>query len=297
MMKPLQTLFIAFLALSGGINTAQAAKASSLEDAYAKTKDKPIMVYCYAANFNESSDALYKDFIQRRKLIRGINTMTYLELPIYQNPSKTEQRKSEKALGKEKQPSGIFTLPSIIILDKDKNVRGYIRDPEVMRDAERANTELKKLITAYDKQQKLLKKADSLKSKTKSELIAEASDLGAEFNLSIPASASAAAASNDAGNKNGYEARFTYAFDSVLPILDKVEDNNEATKTIRQMMSKGKYSSRQQQEMLCILTGHLRRNGASASELRPLYQEMNKIDPKSAFGSYAEECIRTYCSE
>lgn len=280
-----------------GCQTAQAAKARSLEDAYGKARDKAIMVYCYPANFNVSMEDHQKEFMSRRKLIKGISGITYLELPIYQNPDKREQKDAAKSLGKAGIPGRIYNLPCVIILDKDKNVRGFIRDGKTMADVELANKELKELIDIFDEQQKLLSRAERARRGKKGEYVAEAEDLGEGRNLFMPPSATAAAAAADGGNKEGYAARYSLSFEDVLPDLDKTESNGEATQLIRGMMKNGKYSKTQQQELLCMLTGHLRRNGASASELRGLYQEMNKINPKSVYGSYAEQCIKTYCTE
>ncbi len=296
-MKLLQTLFISLFVLALSCNTAEAAKARSLEDAFGKSTDRPIMVYCYPANFNEFSEKQYKEYIQRKKLIKGISGLTYVELPIFQNPDKKEQREEAKTRGKVDLPARIYNLPCVIILDKDKNLRGYIRDSKTMSNAELANKELKELIDIFGKQQKLLGRAEKMTRSKKGEYVIEAEDLGAGRNLVMPATATQAAAASDAGNKEGYAARYSLSFEDILPELDKTDSNAQATQLIRGMMKKGKYSNIQQQELLCMLTGHLRRNGASASELRALYQEMYKADPKSMYGAFAEECIKTYCTE
>ncbi len=296
-MKLLQTLCITLLALGLGTHTAQAGKARSLEDAYGKARDKAIMVYCYPANFNVSMEDHQKEFMKRRKLIKGLSGLTYLELPIFQNPDKKEKKEEEKALGKAGVPGRIYSLPCVIILDKDKNMRGFIRDGKTMESVELANKELKELIDIFEEQQKLLSKAERARHGKKGEYVAEAEDLGEGRNLFVPATAKAAAKAADTANKEGYADRNSLSFEEVLPDLDKTENNGEATQLIRGMMKRGKYSKTQQQELLCMLTGHLRRNGASKSELRALYQEMNKINPKSVYGAYAEECAKTYCTD
>lgn len=293
-MKILPTLLLSLLVLGCTSNSAHAAKARTLEDAYEKAKDNPIMVYCYAANFNEGSEAHYKEFMQRRKLTRGISSLLYVELPVYQNPDKNEAKKLAKELGNAKMPSGIWTLPCILILDKDKNLRGYIRDSETLGDVTKANEKLKALIDAFKKQQRLLDSADRLKSARKAELVAEAADLGEEIGLAVPAKAGSSAAEVA---KDGYGARFTFSWEELLPELDKMEGHQEAINHVKGMMKNGKYSKTQQQELLCALTGHLRRQGAAATILKELYTEMYKINPKGVYGSYAEECIRTYCAE
>ncbi len=296
-MKSLKSIIITLLTLTYATSPVQAAKVNSLEDAYSRAKDKPIMVYCYAANFNESNIANYEKLMKRRAITKGIQQMTYLELPIYQNPDKNEKRKADKAFGKAGMPGGVKGLPCVIILDKNKNLRGFIRDTKILNDPELANKELKKLVDVYTKQQKLLDRAASTKGGRKADLIVEASELSVGLNLNIPGSDAAAAAAADAGNKEGYAARFSLSFEAVLPELDKLESNGAATNYIRGMLSRGKYTKIQQQELLCTLSGYLRRNGASATELRKIYQEMNQIDPETYFGAYAKECIRQYCTE
>ncbi len=296
-MKAIHTLILPLLALLCATPHAQAAKASSLEDAYGKAKDNPIMVYCYPANFNEGSEAHYKEFMQRRKLIRGISSLLYVELPVYQNPDKSEAKKQEKALGKVGMPSGMWTLPCILILDKDKNLRGYIRDSATLSNVELCNEQLKAKIDTYKKQQRLLDSAARTQSSRKAKVVAEAADLGEEMGISVPASSAAAAVQADSGNKEGLAARFSFSWETLLPELDKQGNNPGAILTVQNMMKNGKYSNTQQQEILCALTGHLRRNGASAAELKTFYQQMYKLNPKNVYGSYAEECIRTYCAE
>lgn len=293
-MKLLQSILLSLLAISCGTYSSEAAKAKDLQTAYEKAKDNPIMVYCYAANFNEASEDHYKEFMKRRKLTRGISSLLYVELPVYQNPDKSEAKKQASELGNVGMPSGMWTLPCVLILDKDKNLRGSIRDWETLSDVEKSNEKLKELITTYKKQQNMLNSCERTKSSRKAEIIAEAADLGEAVGLSVPASYGAAAA---AVAKDGYGARFTFNWENLLPELDKLEDHTAATNYIKGMMNAGKYSKKQQQELLCALTGHLRRGGAKAAKLKELYTEMYKIDPKSVYGSYAEECIRTYCTE
>lgn len=291
-MKTFYQAFLAgFLALAT-LPYAEAARASSLKSAYDRANDRAIVVFCYGANFSPINLSVYEEYMRRRKLMRGLTATTYVELPVWQLPDDKEQKLQDKALGGAKLPK-IRNLPSILIMDGDKVIRGSIQDPEYFQDAEKANKLLAEKLEVFKKQQLLLNSAGRFKTSKKAELVAQAADLGLDDSMEVPSDFNSAAA---AVGKDGYPARFSFDWEKMQVDIDKL-DNQGAINYIQSRLKNDKLTVIQKQELLCLLTGHLRRNNMNLDKLREFYQEMNLLKPDSMYGAYAEECIRTYCQK
>ncbi len=267
----------------------QAVTARNYPDALEKAEDKKIIIaFCYGANYDKLSEKKHKEFMRSRKLLRGLGSQVFIEIPIYQMPDKKERKDRDKIMGGKNLPGGIFSYPSIALIDGSGTLRAVLQSSEEMKDVETANKLLSEYVDQFKDQQKILKRADGRKSDKVAEMMAEAADIG----LTIPSHyAKQAAGAND---KEGYSKRFNFSWESILVDMDKQGSHGAAIRHIRGIMNAGVYSKEQRQELLAVLTGHLRRSGAPRDMLLALYYEMHAIDPKSVYGSYALEGIRIW---
>ncbi len=277
------------LFLTFNVAVTQAATARNYPDALEKADDdKAIIAFCYGANYDKVSEAKHKEFVKGRKLLRGLGSQVFIEIPIYQMPDKKERREREKIMGGKNLPGGIYSYPSIAIISGDGTLRAVIQSAEEMKDLETAKKILDEHIDKFKAQQKILRRIDGAKSSKLAENLAEAADIG----LTIPAHYTKQL--EGAKDDEGYGKRFGFSWEPLLVEMDKQSGHGAAIRYIRGIMDGGIYTKIQRQELLAVLTGHLRRTGAPRDMLLALYYEMHAIDPESPYGSYALEAIRIW---
>ncbi len=289
MMKTFLNLCGLALFFAAGVTSTQAATARNYPDALEMAKDnKAIIAFCYGANYDKISEAKHKEFVKGRKLLRGLGSQVFIEIPIYQMPDKKERRERDKIMGGKNLPGGIYSYPSIAIISGDGTLRAVIQSSEEMKDLETAKKHLDECIEQFKAQQKILTRIDGTKSSKLAERLVEAADIG----LTIPSHYT----KQLEGSKDdkGYGKRFSFSWEPLLVEMDKQEGYGDAIRYIRGIMDGGIYTKIQRQELLAVLTGHLRRSGAPRGMLLALYYEMHAIDPDSAYGSYALEAIRIW---
>ncbi len=270
---------------------AHAARARTYADALKRADDGPIIAFCYGANYDKLSQKKYDEFMKSRKVLRGSTSEVYIEIPIYQMPNKKERKARDKIMGGKNLPGGIYSYPSIAIIDRDNTLRAVIQSSEEMKDVDTAREILRDYVDKFKTQQKILKKADGAKGDRIAEMLAEAADIG----LTVPSRYTKQLEGVD--DKEGFAKQFTFNWEQLLVEMDKQTAHDEAIRYIRGIMAEATYSKEQRQELLAVLTGHLRRGGAPRDMLLALYYEMHAIDPKSMYGSYALEAIRIWLGE
>lgn len=276
---------ISVLCLTWFSSVAQGIVVRSYGDALAKAGEKPIVIFAYGANYDKFSTQVHEEFIKRNKIMPAVRKCVFLEVPVYQNPTPTEQKQIEKILGKRHLPGGIWSYPCLAVVDKHGKLRGIVQGAAKMKNVEIASAELTKLVDAYIEQEKLLAKAASSSGSRKAELLLRASNI----NIAMPDLGKNAIA-QDMKDDIGVESRLSF---DPIAIVEKLQVMSfaEADSYIRNMIADGCYSRRQRQEMMAAYAGHLRRNGASPERLRALYTEMRNLDPESMYGAYAEGAI------
>ncbi len=260
-------------------------------DALEKARDKPILVFCYGANYDKYSEKIHKEYTKSNKIWRRLTSSPYMEIPIYQMPNKKQRKDRDKMMGGKKLPGGIYSYPSIAIIDRHNTLRAVIQSSDELKDVESVNELLKEYVEKFKTQQKILNKADGSKGDRIAEMLAEAADIG----LTIPAHYTKQLAG--VNDKAKHSKRFAFNWEGLLVEMDKQTAHDGAIRYIRGIMRDGNYSKTQRQELLAVLTGHLRRSGAPRDMLLALYYEMHAIDPKSPYGSYALEGIRIWLGE
>lgn len=250
----------------------QAASARSYDEALRKAGGrKPVVLFCYGANYDKVSQAAYETFIKKRGIAQAVRTVVFLEVPVYQMPNEKEQRQWQKVMGKNNLPGGVWSYPCLVVLDGSGSLRGIVQSAEEMKNPETASVALGKILESFDEQEDLIKKAVKASGSKRLSLLAQAADVKAVMPASIQGAT---------------------PFDPIT-VVEALQPMplEEANNYVRSMISSGYYSRRQRQEIMAAYAGHVRRNGGSANRLRAIYTEMRNIDPTSIYGAYAEGAL------
>lgn len=263
------------------------AYAAEYQNALSKASErKPVVLFCYGANYDKVSEAKYELFVKKRKIMKYTRGAVFLEVPVYQNPNEKELREYKKVMGDAGLPGGIWSYPCLAVVDANGMLRGVVQSAEEMKDPETAGAALELIIDAYGDQEKLLKKARRASGKRQVSALAEAADMR---DVRMP--------DNPLGNgaATGLGTLATNAT-GMLEVGQKIQEMSlaEAGKYVRSLIANGYYSRRQRQEIMAAYSGHVRRNGGSAARLRAIYTEMRNIDPTSIYGAYAEGAIKRW---
>ncbi len=262
------------LALSGG--TVRASQVHTFEDALKKSsKGEPFVMFCYGANYDDTSIKLYETYIKKREknMQRVLNKTNYLVVPVYQQPNEKERREYEKVMGKRGLPGGVWSIPCFAVMDGSGNVRGVVQSREELDDPVRAAETLAKLLSDYDEQQKLIEKAARANGRHKEELQREALSY---TDLRMP-----------------NHSLFDPSQNGVVQKL-QIMSIAEANAYIRGLLTGGTYSPVERQMVMAAYAGHVRRKKGPVALLRALYTEMRNIDPTSTYGIYAEGALEIW---
>lgn len=254
---------------------------------------KPVVLFCYGANYDKVSEARYEEFIKKRGLARSLRGVDIVEVPIFQFPDEKQKREFERAMDGRPLPGGIWSYPCLAIVDSQGNLRGVIQSADEMKDLESASAALSNLIAQYYEQEKVLERAVKASGAARRALLAEA----ANYDLSVPLSALKSEDPRKKGDdKEAQDELKKLKFDPLV-LVEKIQTMSieQAYNLIRDMEDAGGRSKYQRQEMLAALTGHVRRNQGSPTLLKALYIEMRNIDPKSSYGAYAEGALEMWC--
>lgn len=269
---------------------AAAVVARTYPDALAKAGDKnPLVIFCYVANGDKVSAKKYDEFIKHHKIDPAVRKAVFLVLPVYQYPNDQQKKEMERTMGGKKLPGGVWSYPSLAVVDGRNNLRGIVQKASEMKDAETAGIALTKLLEDFREQEALLDKAEKASGARKSELLMAAADI----NINLP---NHAVEDTNKGGRRGMKDTAGVAdrmkFDP-FAVVEKLQPMSfsAANAYIRGLMAKDGLSRSQRQEIMAAYAGHLRRNDASTELLRAAYTEMRNIDPDSMYGAYAEGAI------
>ncbi|MBR5886611.1 MAG: hypothetical protein IKZ07_00210 [Akkermansia sp.] len=261
--------------------------AAEYQTALAKaTERKPLVLFCYGANYDKVSADLRERFVRKREIMRYARGAVFLEVPIYQLPNEKEQREYKKVMGDAGLPGGIWSYPCLAVVDGKGTLRGIVQGAEQMKDAETAGAYLERIIDDYVEQEKLLKKARSAKGKRQITFLAEAADMK---DVRMPGNPLGEGVSTGLGS-------LATNATGMLEVGQKMQTMSleAAHKYVRALVADGFYSRRQRQEIMAAYAGHVRRSGGSAARMRAIYTEMRNIDPTSIYGAYAEGAIERW---
>lgn len=283
-----KTLLLFALALWGTAMPTGALTARTYPDALSKAGHKPIVLFCYGANYDEVSQKAYDEFIKKHKLQAATRNCVFVEVPIYQLPDEKQKKEMERIIGKQGLPGGIFSYPSLAVVDDGGHLRGIVQKADEIKDADSASSALTKLLEAFDKQEDLIVKAEKAGGTRKAQLLMQASEVRG---INLPPDAGEGGKRNKAVKDNiGLEARKD--FDPIV-VMERTfnMEPGEVEGHIRDLLAKPGYSLTQRQEMIAALAGHIRRNNGSVDKLRTLYTEMRDLDPDSMYGAYAQGAL------
>lgn len=254
----------------------QGSQARTFEDALRRAgQDKPFVMFCYGANYDDVSIKAYETYIKKRdkNMYHVLSKTTYLVVPVYQQPNEKEKREYERVMGDHQLPGGVNSIPCFAVLDGEGNVRGAVQAREELDDPEKASKALAKLLDDFNEQQKLLKKLERTNGKRKEELQRE---ILSYTDLKMP----------------GHES-FDPSQNGVVQKL-QVMEIPEANAYIRTLLANGSFSPVERQMVMAAFAGHVRRSNGPVEMLRALYTEMRNIDPTSTYGIYAEGALELW---
>ncbi|MCQ2364803.1 MAG: hypothetical protein MJ051_04550 [Akkermansia sp.] len=284
-----RSLFLSLVSLAAMALPTQAATMRSYPDALSKAGHKPIVLFCYGANYDEVSKKAYEEFVKQHKLQSVLQKCIFVEVPIYQLPDERQKREMEKVIGKAGLPGGIFSYPSLAVVDDGGNLRGIVQKADEIQDVEAAKAALAKLLEAYDQQESLITKAEKAGGTVKAKLLMQAAEVRG---VNLPPDAGEGGKRNKGMKDNvGLGARQSFDPITVMEKTFTMDSNAEVETYIRGLLNKPGYSLAQRQEMLAALAGHLRRNNGSVDKIRSLYTEMRELDPDSMYGAYAQGAL------
>lgn len=282
-----RSFLLSLACAAAGVLPVSAAVMHSYPDALSKAGHKPIVLYCYGANYDQVSQKSYDELIKHHKLQPALRNCIFVEVPIYQLPDEKQKREMEKIIGKNGLPGGIFSYPSLAVVDDGGHLRGIVQRAEEMKDAESACAALTKLLQAYDKQEDLIVKAEKAGGTRKAKLLMEASEVRG---INLPPDAGEGGKRKAMKDSVGIHDRQNF---DPITVMERTfsMDPGQVEGYIRGLLNKPGYSLSQRQEMLAALAGHIRRNGGSPDKLRALYTEMRELDPDSMYGAYAQGAL------
>ncbi len=270
-----------------GLAVSPLLNAAEYQNALSKASDrKPVVLFCYGANYDKVSAEIRERFVRKREIMRYARGAVFLEVPVYQLPNEKEQREYKKVMGDAGLPGGIWSYPCLAVVDSSGSLRGIVQGAEQMKDAETAGAYLERIIDDYVEQEKLLKKARGAKGKRQINFLAEAADMK---DVRMPGNPLGE------GVQTGLGSLSTNAT-GMLEVGQKMQTMSleAAHKYVRALIADGYYSRRQRQEIMAAYAGHVRRSGGSAARMRAIYTEMRNIDPTSIYGAYAEGAIERW---
>lgn len=277
--------------------------AGTYESALNRAGRKPVVLFCYGADYDKVSERTYEEFIKKRGISQALRGAVLVEVPIYQSPDEKQKKEYAKVMGNRSLPSGIWSYPCLVVVDAQGNLRGIVQSAEEMKNAETASAALTQIIDRFGDQEKILQKAERATGSRREALIAEAADVG----LPLPPSAlkpdarserraSRRRSKDDAPGQETLAGRFSF---DPLALVEKLQPMSivDAHNYVRTLEASGVYSKRQRQEMLAALGGHVRRSKGSPALLRAIYTEMRNIDPSNLYGAYAEGALELWCKD
>lgn len=272
-MKKIILIWMAAL-MAGAV--AQAAQLSTYQKGLERAgEDKVFIVFCYGANYDKYSERIYQDYIKNKRnpLARLLSREPYVVVPIYQQPTPSEKREYEKVMGKSRLPGGIWSYPSLTLVDGKGNFRGSVQSSEELATPEKAAEALSTLLEDYRMQQKLLAHAERLKGDSRAQVMREALSFS---RVPVPGHGSYDPANNGLVEK--------------LQLMS-IEQANEH---VRKIIAGGSFTRVERQMILVALAGHMRRNKAAVHRLRAIFTEIRNIDPTSVYGAYAQGALELW---
>ena len=253
-----------------------AAEAHSYADALRRAGDKkPVIIFCYGANYDKYSVRVYEEFVKNRRtpLFKVLSREIFVVVPMYQQPTEQEKKEQSKKLGGRGLPGGIWSYPSFTVVDGKGNFRGVVQSSDDMADPEKAAAALSKLLDDFREQDKILNKAERASGPNKNKLMREALNIS---DIRVPGHGQC-----DPANDGLVEA--------LQPMSISAANNH-----IRSLINSHNYTKLERQMIFSAYAGHVRRKKGPIPLLRSIYTEMRNIDPKSSYGIYAEGAIELW---
>lgn len=271
--KYLTFLTVAAFAMAGSLHAAQSRTyADALKRAGGK---KPVVLFCYGANYDDYSLKVRDEFINNRRspVFKVLSREIFVVVPVYQLPDDREKKEHDKVMGGRRLPGGIWSYPSLTVVDGQGNFRGAVQSSDLIADPEKAATALSELLEDFKEQERILDRAEKASGSNKNKLMREALNIS---DVRVP------------GHKSCDPAN-----DGLVQALQK-KSIADANNHVRSIINNNNFTKLERQMILSAYAGHVRRNKGPIPLLRAIYTEMRNIDPKSSYAAYAEGAIELW---
>lgn len=273
MFKILSSLAVLFAVAAAPLAASQA---RTYGDALKRSGGKrPIIVFCYAANYNKHGLKVYDELVKNRRspVAKILNREIFVVVPIFQQPDEREKKEYDKVMGGHRLPGGIWSYPSFTVIDGKGNFRGVVQSSDELSDPEKTAEALTSILEGFREQESILGKAERASGSNKTKLMREALNIS---DVRVPG--------------HGMCDPSTNGIVQDLQIKGIAEANNY----VRNIINNGNYTKLERQMILSAYAGHVRRSKGPIPLLRAIYTEMRNIDPKSSYGAYAEGAIEIW---
>lgn len=302
----LRLLLLCFLCFPA-LMPASAVIRRSYPEALQHAGHKPVVLFCYGANYDEVAVEFHDAFMNTKHIRDLLRRCMFVEVPLYQLPTEKQKQEMQEIIGPRGLPGGIRCYPCLVITDSRGYTRSVIQGPEEMKDVDTALKNLKERLENFDKQEKLLSKVETAGGPRRYRLLTEAVDID---KMNLPGNAADLGKRRRKRDKEGFEERI--AFDPINFMRHiSIFSPQKAEAYTREMMKNPGYSKTQRQEMLAALAGSFRRSRNKKDDeveegykrltdeeiiakMRALYTEMYELAPDSLYGAYAESAIELW---
>ncbi len=273
------------------------------EEAASTVTDDGYILFTYAAGWDRFSEPFMKKVIAEPAIQKAAGNAALILAPLYQYATPDDTAQHSAVWGALEQPAArtMETHPSLLMYDKSGYLYGRVQGTLLIKGSiSEVAAEVRKKLEAKKQQEAIMAKAEAASGVEKAKLIAEAC---AVEGIERPNGYLDMVKSADPGDQSGMVRRLSFDYYGFSQkYCGKDSDGGlelGAEKTIQEMekfLKDPAYTAEQQQIFHAVIIGTLRRNGASAVQLKGAVQEMKRLAPESHMGVSADQYIKVYAS-
>lgn len=258
--------------------------------AEAKTKAQAAKADFIVMAYGGDWDRLGKSYLARcwKPSVKLISASTYLSIAVYpQNPDKKLQEQIDR------QQKGVninvSSLPSVHLFDASGFCYATLSGDQLPRTPQALADAIANLQSLRQKRDALIGQSASKQGVEKAKLLGRAAEIpGIARNQSIIKDIEKC----DSTDKSGYVKRLTFSIWPLHDCLKKPKD--EALAQLDKELQTPSLTAEQKQKIYALRGTVLRRNKATAEELKQNYDKMRALAPHSMLGKAAVNAARVY---
>lgn len=277
------------LTLMAGSYAGALVKAPDFEKASAKVKEEGYVIFAYADGWDRYSEKMCKALLKAKSVNSALGSAVVMEVGVPQNPSEARLEAQKKQLGKLAlpKPSGMVSYPAVVFYDSNGRYYSIICGKEMVfpEPADLAKS-IKARLTGLEKQQELLKKAESAAGVEKARLLGQAASIP---NIERPDKVVDQIKKADPQDQSGYVRSLSLNPWAFVEGLVKKSTPEEALAKLEEMLKDSAYTADQKQFFYAAMIGFHRRSKSAADKAKipALAEKMRELNPESDLGRAA----------